>query len=171
MPRQPLRPAGQVARGHRLGGLGRGGVPYRRARRQLDAVHAAVRRAARQGGQGGQAAAATRLGLHTHWPGAGTHRLVREAVGRPPGARPPTHPPAHPPSLNPPSSVHPFSCNPSPSLDPSPDQACTCCWTHGIWNRDSTRKRHSITLRAYDVDWGRHEARRGGDHGDEAGGS
>ena len=35
-------------------------------------------------------------------------------------------------------------------------QACTCCWTHGIWNRDSTQKRHSITLRAYDVDWGRH---------------
>jgi hypothetical protein len=44
----------------------------------------------------------------------------------------------------------------SPNPKPEPEQACTCCWTHGIWNRDSTQKRHSITVRAYDVDWGRH---------------
>ena len=81
-------------------------------------------------------------------------------------------PPPPPRRSHPSSSVASFSLNPSPKLHPNPEQACTCCWTHGIWNRDSTRKRHSITLRAYDVDWGRHddEARRGGDQGDEAGG-
>ena len=49
-----------------------------------------------------------------------------------------------------------LALTPSPSPKPEPEQACTCCWTHGIWNRDSTQKRHSITVRAYDVDWGRH---------------
>ena len=84
------------------------------------------------------------------------------------------HLPTHPSTHHPPSMPPPFrnpNPNPDPNSNPNPDQACTCCWTHGIWNRDSTRKRHSITLRAYDVDWGRHEARQGGDQGDEAAGS
>ena len=32
---------------------------------------------------------------------------------------------------------------------------CSCCWTHGIWNEGSTHTRESITLRAFDTEWGR----------------
>ena len=38
-------------------------------------------------------------------------------------------------------------------------ESCTCCWTHGIWNRHSVCVRQSITLRVYDMDWGRHRAK------------
>lgn len=37
-------------------------------------------------------------------------------------------------------------------------EACSCCWTHGIWNKDAKTVRQSITLRVYREDWGR-EAR------------
>ena len=34
-------------------------------------------------------------------------------------------------------------------------EACSCCWTHGIWNKDAKTVRQSITLRVYREDWGR----------------
>jgi len=33
-------------------------------------------------------------------------------------------------------------------------ESCTCCWMHGVWN-PSERTRQSITMRAYDEEWGR----------------
>ena len=67
------------------------------------------------------------------------------------------HPSAHPP-IHPPIHISTHSTHST--------QACTCCWTHGIWNRESTRKRQSITLRVYDADWGRHEGGEGGESGE-----
>ena len=32
---------------------------------------------------------------------------------------------------------------------------CTCCWTHGVWNEQSQQTRQSITLRVFDLEWGR----------------
>ena len=32
---------------------------------------------------------------------------------------------------------------------------CSCCWTHGIWNDVSRHTRQSITMRVFDVEWGR----------------